>query len=217
MEQPDAATDFFGPFNLDVVEESKRLGAPVTLDIYFLVFLRRLSRFGFFSFGPINIDVRLIEDIVEATSPRIEGPVGDPPPMSEDMIAFSHRLMEELRRSGRRRLDEMHFLVAFMKTEEGLPGRVFGELGVTLDEVEAYARAQEAGTPPLERLYSPEDAAEYLNVHVQTVRSWIRSGRLRAHRLAGQRALRIKASELQSVLEPLAPEDTDQVRSGQDD
>jgi excisionase family DNA binding protein len=211
MEQPDVATDFFGPFNLDVVEESKRLGAPVTLDIYFLVFLRRLSRFGFFSFGPINIDVRLIEDIVEATSPRIEGPVGDPPPMSEDMIAFSHRLMEELRRSGRRRLDEMHFLVAFMKTEEGLPGRVFGELGVTLEQVEAYARSQEAGPPQLEKLYSPEAAAEYLNVHVQTVRSWIRSGRLRAHRLAGQRALRIKASELQSVLEPLAPEDADQV------
>ncbi|MCK9521100.1 MAG: helix-turn-helix domain-containing protein, partial [Dehalococcoidia bacterium] len=60
-----------------------------------------------------------------------------------------------------------------------------------------------------ERLYSPEDAAEYLGVHVQTVRAWIRSGRLRASRLAGQRALRIRASDLQSVLEPVTPGDID--------
>jgi excisionase family DNA binding protein len=57
----------------------------------------------------------------------------------------------------------------------------------------------------LEKLYSPEEAAEYLNIHVQTVRAWIRSGRLRARRLAGQRALRITASDLQSVLEPVSP------------
>ena len=49
----------------------------------------------------------------------------------------------------------------------------------------------------------PQEAAAYLNVHVQTVRAWIRSGRLRARRLAGQRALRITASDLRSVLEPL--------------
>ncbi|MBE0608762.1 MAG: helix-turn-helix domain-containing protein [Dehalococcoidia bacterium] len=56
-----------------------------------------------------------------------------------------------------------------------------------------------------ERLYSPEEAADYLGIHVQTVRGWIRSGRLRASRLAGQRALRIRASDLQSVLEPVDP------------
>jgi excisionase family DNA binding protein len=55
----------------------------------------------------------------------------------------------------------------------------------------------------METLYSPEDVARYLGVHVQTVRGWIRSGRLPARRLAGQRALRIRESDVEAVLEPL--------------
>ena len=55
----------------------------------------------------------------------------------------------------------------------------------------------------LEKLYSPEEVASYLGVHVQTVRSWIRSGRLPARRLAGQRALRIREVDIEHVLEPL--------------
>ena len=80
-----------------------------------------------------------------------------------------------------------------------------GELGVAPEQVEEYARAARASgmdlPPP--RLYSPEEAAEYLGIHVQTVRAWIRSGRLKASRLAGQRALRIKSSDLMTVLEPV--------------
>jgi excisionase family DNA binding protein len=87
-----------------------------------------------------------------------------------------------------------------------LPARVFGELGVTPEQVELYARDRGAQPVQLEKLYSPEEAAEYLNVHVQTVRGWIKSGRLKARRLAGQRALRITASDLMSVLEPVEPE-----------
>lgn len=163
-----------------------------------------MSRFGFFTFGPINIDVRVIEDIVERTIPKAETPQA--PAWSDDLVRFSRRLMEEVRRSVRRRIDELHFLLAFMRTEEGLPQRVFGELGVTPEQVEEYARSGRLELL-LEKLYTPEEAAKYLNVHVQTVRSWIRSGRLRAHRLVGQRALRIKASDLMSVLEPLEPEE----------
>ncbi|MCL4241792.1 MAG: helix-turn-helix domain-containing protein [Dehalococcoidia bacterium] len=94
-----------------------------------------------------------------------------------------------------------------MRWREGLPARVFGELGVTPGQVEAFARDQKASPTGPEKLYSPEEAADYLGVHVQTVRAWIRSGRLRASRLAGQRALRIRASDLQSVLEPVDPSD----------
>jgi excisionase family DNA binding protein len=79
---------------------------------------------------------------------------------------------------------------------------------VTPEQVEDYARlGREPGTAVPEKLYSPEEAAEYLGVHVQTVRTWIRSGRLRASRLAGQRALRIRARDLESVLEPVDPND----------
>jgi excisionase family DNA binding protein len=91
--------------------------------------------------------------------------------------------------------------------DEGLPRRVFSELGVTPEQVEAFARTGRTRAPDMEQLYSPEEAAEYLGIHVQTVRAWIRSGRLKAHRLAGQRSLRIKASDLMGVLEPVDPEE----------
>jgi excisionase family DNA binding protein len=188
-------------------EECRRLNSQeYTLDIQFLAFLRSTSQFGFFSFGPVHIDVRLIEDIVERTTPRRLTPNEGPPPYSDDYVRFSQRLLEEVRRSGRSRIDELHFLLAFMRTAEGLPARVFGELGVTPDQVEQFARDRSAA-PAMEKLFSPEEAAEYLNVHVQTVRSWIKSGRLKARRLAGQRALRITASDLMSVLEPVDPAD----------
>lgn len=185
--------------------EAREMGSPwVTVDLIFLAFLRRFARFGYFNYGPITIDVRLIDEIVHNTHEQGSG--GDAPSYSDDFVRFSHTLMEEVRRSGHRRIDELHFLLAFMRTREGLPSRVFGELGVTTEQVEQFARSGRMAEEP-ERLYSPEEAAEYLGVHVQTVRAWIRSGRLRASRLAGQRALRIAASDLRSVLEPVEPGD----------
>jgi excisionase family DNA binding protein len=186
------------------LRESERLGDS-SLDIFFLAFLKRVQRFGYFNLGPITIDVRMVEDIVERTAKRHPGPTVH---IGEDLSRFSRVLMEELKRSGRNRLDDLHVLLALMKCDEGLPGRVFGELGVTPEEVEEYLKGNPTATPPApveEKLYSPEEAADYLGVHVQTVRAWIRSGRLKASRLAGQRALRIKASDLATLLEPVDP------------
>src|SRR5690606_38949830 len=153
--------------------EASRFNAS-SIDIFFLAFLKRVERFGYFTLGPITIDVRLIEDIVERTTVRSEL---NPPPFGEDLTRFSHVLMEEVHRSGRRRIDDLHVLLALMKFPEGLPARVFGELGVKPEEIEEYVRGGGAVTPAHEeKLYSPEDAAAYLGVHVQTVRAWIRSG-----------------------------------------
>ena len=182
--------------------------ALITVDIWFLCYLRSQARFGYFSFGPVSIDVNLIETIVETTTPRRSAGETAPPPMSDDVVNFSKLLMGEVRRGGRRRIDELSMLLAFMRLQEGLPSRVFTELGVSPEQVEEYARSR-GHEASLERLFSPEEAAEYLNVHVQTVRTWIRTGRLRARRLAGQRALRITASDLQSVLEPIEPGELD--------
>lgn len=210
-EHPAAPPDFFNRLHQDMEAECLRMRAAVfTLDVYFYCYLRLLARFGYFTYGPVHIDVGVIEDIVERTTPRL--PEGAPASMPDwpegfNFVGFSQLLMDEVRRSGRRRIDELHFLLAFMKVGHGLPARVFGELGVTPEQVEEYARTGGKVSPVLEKLYSPEEAAEYLNIHVQTVRAWIRSGRLRARRLAGQRALRITASDLQSVLEPVSPGD----------
>jgi excisionase family DNA binding protein len=50
---------------------------------------------------------------------------------------------------------------------------------------------------------TPEEAAEELGVHVQTMRAYIRSGRMPAFRLAGERAIRILRADLEKVLEPV--------------
>lgn len=188
---------------LDAAAAADRLEADVTVDVWFCAFLRRFSRFGYFTYGPITIDVRLVGDLLERTAVRRTGPrtrYGD------DWVRFSLLLADEARRGGQRTVDELHLLLAFMRWPEGLPARVFGELGVAREQVQAFSHTP-PGASSDERLFSPEDAAAYLGVHVQTVRAWIRSGRLHASRLAGQRALRISASDLRSVLEPVLPED----------
>lgn len=177
------------------------------IDIFFLAFLTRVERFGYFTLGPLTIDVRLIDDIVQRTTTPSEL---SPPPFGDDLTRFSRVLMEEVQKSGRRNIDDLQVLLALMRFPEGLPARVFGELGVTPEQIEQYVRTGGTQRPTSdEKLYSPEEAADYLGVHVQTVRGWIRAGRLRASRLAGQRALRIRASDLGSLLEPVDPTDVD--------
>ena len=199
--------NFVTEMGRQVALEVDDLGAAsANLDIYFLAFLRRMARFSYFTFGPIHIDVGVIEDIVRRTTPKAPPGTSGSHGWAEefDFVDYSQRLMAEVQRSGRRRIDELHYLLTFMRIDRGLPKRVFGELGVSPEAVEEFAKQGIFAPQQLEKLYSPEEAAEYLNIHVQTVRAWIRSGRLRARRLAGQRALRITASDLQSVLEPIS-------------
>ncbi len=201
-----ASTDgFLRDMGLETAAEAQRLGGvAISVNLLFLVYLRKMARFGYFHFGPITIDVRLVEGIVERTL-EPQGLTSNS--FTDDAVRFSQVLMEEVRKSGGQRVDELHYLLALMTVGEGLPARVFGELGVTPEQVAEYARRGPEPTTEPEKLYSPEDAAEYLGVHVQTVRSWIRNGRLRASRLAGQRALRITGTDLKSVLEPIEPGD----------
>jgi excisionase family DNA binding protein len=195
---------FLFDMQMELTSVGNRYGTDPGLDVIFLVYLRKMARFGYFTLGPVTIDVRLIEDIVEATLQPCTAHGMGQHTYGDDYVPFSQALMEEVRRSGRRRIDELHFLLAFMRVGQGLPARVFGELGITPEQLEDYARRGfSRDAEGLEKLYSPEDVAAYLGVHVQTVRAWIRSGRLPARRLAGQRALRVRASDLASVLEPI--------------
>jgi hypothetical protein len=117
--------------------EVSRLHAS-SIDVFFLAFLRRVERFGYFTLGPITIDVRLIEDIVERTTVAA---AEEPTPFGDDLTRFSRVLMEEVQRSGRRRIDDLHVLIALMRFPEGLPARVFGELGVTPEEIEEFVKS----------------------------------------------------------------------------
>lgn len=187
---------------------------PYTPDIEFVAFLRTFAQFGFFRFGPITIDVNVVEDILMRTHPRGDGgpehPAGDPE--SLELGELQWKISDE---RGGVVIDEMACLLSFLRWGKGLPARVFGELGVTEEEVLRYVNALSAGkdpdrlAAPAQKLYSTEGAAEYLGVHIQTVRSWIRSGKLPASRLAGQKSIRIRESDLETVLEPIDPRSYD--------
>jgi len=168
----------------------------------FLAFLQTASRFDVFSFGPISIYVPAVRAVIDEAMEEGRSFGGD-------YTRFTVLAEEERQRARASELSELHILLAFMKLGEGLPAQVFGELGVSPEAVEEFARQGGSRSAELERLYSPEEAAGYLNVHVETIREWIRTGRLRASRLAGRRALRIKASDLSAVLEPVEPNSGD--------
>jgi excisionase family DNA binding protein len=68
-------------------------------------------------------------------------------------------------------------------------------------------RAPAAAPPsPLDlsgALLTPEEAARALGVHIQTLRGYIRAGKLPAFRVAGERAIRIRRDDLAALLEHL--------------
>ena len=45
-----------------------------------------------------------------------------------------------------------------------------------------------------------------MGIHVQTLRTYLRGGKLPAMRLAEERAIRIRRADLEKVLEPVVPE-----------
>ena len=76
----------------------------------------------------------------------------------------------------------------------------------------AGVNAVPAAAPPeaLDALLTPEEAARAIGVHIQTVRGYIRGGKLPAFRVAGERAIRIRRDDLVALLEhlrvvPIAP------------
>ncbi len=64
-----------------------------------------------------------------------------------------------------------------------------------------------AGGPRVPELLSVDEAAGFLGVHAQTVRNYIRAGKLPAYRLAGERFLRVLRRDLLALLERVPVED----------
>ena len=207
----------------EAVEIGRELGnLPVNVDMEFLAYLRVLSRFGVFRYGPITIAVSPVEESFWReydSRRRSDLPAWDV--VGRGLLAQTSDIHELFTRAwgegsehGRRSVNELDYLLTFMTWETGLPRRVFSELGVAPARVRAFAQQEESGAVetaarPTERLYNPEEAAQYFGVRVETVRSWIRSGRLPAARLAGLKSIRIRERDLAAVLDPIRANEPD--------
>ncbi len=202
------------------VEIARELGnLPVNVDMEFIAYLRVLSRFGLFRYGPITIAISPVEDLFwreYAILRRSDLPAWDVlgrgvSSTTDEMHDFFTRAWAESRREGRRSVNELDYLLTFMSHDAGIPRRVFSELGVSPARVRAFAEREGSGqaspASAVERLYSAEEAAQYFGVRVETVRSWIRSGKLPAARLAGLKSIRIRESDLAKVLDPIRTQD----------
>jgi excisionase family DNA binding protein len=184
--------------------------------------LLALSRFGVAAIGPWTIDLDPLGvdwmradwlDAQKTSTPKVA--------YSDSAVALFDRTARIARLDGSTELRVEHMLAAFAGEEAGLMGQLKHKFAIDSAAWRAAAarlnttngtqaettRTEEAHNEPGARDYlTPELAAEALDIHVQTLRAYVRSGKLPAFRLAGERSLRIRRADLHKVLEPLAPE-----------
>jgi excisionase family DNA binding protein len=136
------------------------------------------------------------------------------PPQHAPKAAYSQAVVEildqatVLARMEGSKIGVEHILVCFSHVPGGLMGALRQRYGIDAASWRAAVglRAEPAreARPASPRDYlSPEEAAEFLGVHVQTLRGYIRTKKLPALRVAGERVIRIHRSNLEKLLESM--------------
>jgi excisionase family DNA binding protein len=206
MNDADLATSF-------AIFAAKQRGAnEVAPDHILLGCLRAISRFGIATIGPWSLDLEPlgIDWVRQPDGPRPKVAY------AQQAVDLFDRAAQIAKSAGDAVVRVNHLLAAFASEEDGLMGELKHAHGITsaswraaiarLGEDENVGdkpdRVGSEKQSPREYL-TPEDAAAALGIHVQTMRAYIRSGRLPAFRLAGERAIRILRADLEKVLEPL--------------
>jgi excisionase family DNA binding protein len=192
----------------------QRGSAEVTPDHILLGCLRAISRFGIASIGPWSLDLESLG--VDWVSP----PDGPKPKVaySQAAVDLFDRAAGISRSTGETGVGVYHLLAAFATEDSGLMGDLRRAHGITsaswraaiaqLAAPESNGAKSEAPRKAVSRDFlTPEEAAEALAIHVQTMRGYIRTGRLPAYRVAGERAIRIRRIDLEKLLEPLNQDD----------
>jgi excisionase family DNA binding protein len=199
---------------------AKQRGAEEVMPDHILLgCLRAISRFGIVALGPWSLDLEAlgIDWIRQPDGPRPKVAY------SQEAVDLFDRAAQIAKSAGETGVTVNHLLAAFATEEDGLMGELKRRHGiVSASWRAAVARlgveetnGAHAGAKPdhaardkkIAREYlTPEEAAEALGIHVQTMRAYIRSGRLPAFRLAGERAIRLLRADLEKVLEPLTGE-----------
>lgn len=192
----------------------------VTPDDLLVALLDEVSRFGVARIGPWSIEVEAIAGDPEPVLEAAASDGGSPRPRYADAtVALFERAAAIAGRDGSPTTRLVHLLAAF-SDEEGLMDELREAHGFTSAEwraalaamdpplgLAAPSRARGAGRARVPELLSVDDAAEFLGVHAQTVRNYIRSGKLPAYRLAGERFIRVLRRDLLALLERVQVED----------
>lgn len=190
----------------------RRGGLEVEPDDLLTACLLAVSRFGVARLGGISIDLEALGiDWLKAPAPgeRREGPKAA---YSEAVVGLLDRAAAIRKVDGRPGpVLLVHLLVAFATLKPAGLMAALARQGVDSAALRTALAAAErepvgpraAGEASVTAYLSPEQAAELLGVHHQTIRGYIRSGKLPALRIAGERAVRIRRDNLDRLLEPL--------------
>jgi excisionase family DNA binding protein len=197
---------------------AKRRALPeVTPDELLLGCLQAVSKFGIAQLGSLLLDLEELGidwlQMPEKSGVKVA--------YSQAVVALFDQAAQIAKTEGIGPVRVDHMLAAFAREESGLMGDLKRRHGITsanwragvaqigiarLSAATQDGKDGQAGTAAVRDYLSPEEAAAALGVHVQTVRSYVRSGKLPALRVAGERAIRIRRTDLESVLEPLVPQ-----------
>jgi len=180
--------------------------AEVTPDHILLGCMRVISRFGIAVIGAWSVDLESLG------VDWVRQPAGPRPKVaySGETVALFDQAARIAKSTGAASVGITHLLAAFASEDAGLMGELKRTYGITNSSWRAAIAALEQAEPgsgektQAPEYLSPEQAAEALGIHVQTMRAYIRSERLPAYRLAGERAIRVLRSDLEKVLEPLS-------------
>jgi excisionase family DNA binding protein len=180
--------------------------------------LQTVARFGIVPVGPWTIDLEALE---EDMSGQADSEEQQKVAYSAGAAALFDRAAAIAREDDASQVEPVHMLVASAAEDEGIMGELKRTYGFTSTQWRAAlvdwqpptrrpagpdsnGAAEDGRRPELQdkMLLSPDEAAELLGVHTQTVRGYIRDGKLKAHRVAGERAIRIRRQDLLALLEP---------------
>lgn len=205
-----------------------RKSPKVNKDDLLVGILQVISRFDIVQIGQLTIDLEDFDGISR------DGFTDDPKNISNKKVAYSsstNALFEQAayiaRKDSSPKVGIVHLLVAFADENSGLMVQLKEKYGfsgkqwrVALSDWQFFLSEKTVMDSKIaigaksmidvseKQFFSPDEAAEFLGVHVQTIRGYIRMGKLPALRLAGERALRIKREDLLALLEPFKPEET---------
>jgi excisionase family DNA binding protein len=221
--------DFSSKAIKSAIRHAKYRKSPkVNTDDLLVGILQVIARFDIVKIGLLEIDLRDFEGILGDGC--MDG-VGNINTQKVTYSSSANALFEKAayiaRKDNSSKVELVHLLVAFEDENSGLMAQLKEKYGfsgkewrVALSDWQSFSSENTImDSKNLDsrksimdfrekQFFSPDEAAEFLGVHVQTIRGYIRMGKLPALRLAGERALRIKREDLLALLEPYKPEET---------